>query len=69
MKTRIKKGTPQNNKKDCKCVIHDTLSDESPSRLYKVDKSKDFSKVNLNYLKEKKLFGPRSKYVCHICIR
>ena len=68
MKTRIKKGAPPNNKKSCKCVIHDTLCDEKPSRLYVVDKSKDYSKVNLKYLREKNLFGPCSKYVCDVCI-
>ena len=45
------------------------MCDESPSRLFKVGKSKDYSKRSLNWLIEHEYFGKESRYVCNVCIR
>lgn len=68
MKTRRKSGTPHNNRKCCKCINHHIICDESPARLYKINKSKDYNKKHLQYLISNGLIGSYSQYVCNLCL-
>ena len=68
MLSRKRKGTPANNKRECKCIKHAFLThDTAQKRIHNVS-SKDYSKSALNYLKSKGLFGKECKYVCDVCI-
>ena len=64
MLTRKRKG----NKKQCKGIRHAELTLEKPQKRLHTVTSRDYSKRALNYVKEQKLFGNESSYVCDVCI-
>ena len=46
-RTQKRKGVPDNNRSECKCIIHEQLTrDKTPKRKYTVS-SKDYSKMAL----------------------
>ena len=68
MLTRKRKGEPANNKKQCKCIRQAELTLEKLQKHLHTVMSRDYPKRALNYLKDQKLFGNGSSYVCDVCI-
>ena len=53
---------------DCCSALHDKLTPGKLFKVYDVKRGKKFKKGVINYMREKKLIGPKSNYLCVVII-
>ena len=52
---------------DCRSTLHDKLTPGKIFKVYDIKRGKKFKKGVVNYMREKKLIGPKSNYLCTFC--
>ena len=64
-----KRSLPKNNKKECKCNVHEYLTHFKPfKRIYSIS-GKEIKKAGIIYLQSENLLGKEASYVCDVCLQ
>ena len=52
---------------DCRSTLHNKLTPVKTFTVYDIKRGKKFKQSIVNYMREKKMIGPKSNYLCTIC--
>ena len=64
---QLRRSSNGRSNQDCRCNMHYQLTFRKTFKVYDIKRGKKFKKNVVTYLREEKLLGEKSKYLCTGC--